>query len=243
MNDIKSKLAKLLRLQSSSNVYEAANAASKLEELCRIHGVSPDQVTTDHDPERDTVVRWKHGQSFSRTDHAAWNLLQSVAVYFNGRTIRSHEYHSGRRLSFISVIATQGNRIQIELYFEYLYELMEKMADEAKSNTLSNERSFRNNYRKGWAGGLDDALIDKKHRERDPSTGFVSDSKAIVLQSRDKIDKQLADDAIAKWYPQLRSSSGFVYGGNGTLAGHAAGRAASIQKQVRSPKTKQLAGY
>ncbi len=144
------------------------------------HGISPDDVSVDHDPERDVVVKWKQGESFSRTAHAAWSLLQTVAQYFNGSTIRHHSYEGNRRLSYFEVIATQGNRIQIELYFDYLYETMERMADEAKALEKNSGRSYRSNYRKGWARGLSTALRQKKSRERDPSRGYVSDSKAIV---------------------------------------------------------------
>lgn len=242
MSDIKDKLSKLLRMQSSSNVYEAANAASKLEELCRVHGISPDDVSVDHDPERDVVVKWKQGESFSRTDHAAWSLLQTVAQYFNGSTIRKNSYEGNRRLSYFEVIATQGNRIQIELYFDYLYETMERMADEAKALEKNSGRSYRSNYRKGWARGLSTALRQKKSRERDPSRGYVSDSKAIVLQDRDRIEKRLTDTAIARYYPKLGPAVSSTYGGNGTSDGHAAGRSTSIQKQVRSTKPKQLTG-
>ena len=53
LNSIKAKISKLLRLQQSDNAGEAANAAAFVERLCREHGLTPDDINPDHDPERD----------------------------------------------------------------------------------------------------------------------------------------------------------------------------------------------
>ena len=56
ITEIKSKLAKLLRLSESSNANEAAAAITKFESLCVQHGVAKDDITADFDPDKDEVI-------------------------------------------------------------------------------------------------------------------------------------------------------------------------------------------
>merc|ERR1711965_485477 len=96
--------------------------------------ISPDECSPDYDPERDVAIYWTSGKPFKRVDHASWSLLSAVAKHFNGTTIsrciRKDEpgYVEFKYYRTIEVLATKGNQIQIDLYFEYLSEVMEKLA-------------------------------------------------------------------------------------------------------------------
>ncbi len=52
---VRNKIAKLLRLQTSNNAGEAANAAAFVEKLCAKYNVSSSDCQ-DYDPNRDEVI-------------------------------------------------------------------------------------------------------------------------------------------------------------------------------------------
>jgi hypothetical protein len=228
---IKAKIAKLLRMQQSDNAGEAANAATFVERLCREHGLTPEDINPDFDPERDE------------------------ARHFNGRTVqRGVRMEDGFKMgadgyryssSVIEIQATKGNRIQIELYFTYLKEVMERLADEAKAKSVAeghSSRSFRLNFRKGFANAIEQKLREQKKVSRDEQPQAQGQTAGLALLKRDAIEKKAVDALVKKRYPRLRSGSGQTFGGNGTTAGHAAGRATSVNRQVTRNSTPQLTG-
>ena len=255
---IKAKIAKLLRMQQSDNAGEAANAAAFVERLCREHGLAPEDINPDFDPERDEATFWVMGTPFNRVDHADWSLLNAVARYFNGRTVqRGVRRDDGFKLgadgyrynsSVIEIQATKGNRIQIELYFAYLKEVMERLADEAKAQAVAggyNSRSFRLNFRKGFAQAIGEKLREQKKQKTDipESASFANVYRtSLAVQKRDTIEQRAVDALVKQRYPRLRSGSGQTFGGNGTSAGQAAGRSTSVNRQVTRSSTPQLTG-
>jgi hypothetical protein len=240
---IKAKIAKLLRMQQSDNAGEAANAATFVERLCREHGLTPEDINPDFDPERDEATYWVMGTPFKRVDHADWSLLNAVARHFNGRTVqRGVRMEDGFKMgadgyryssNVIEIQATKGNRIQIELYFTYLKEVMERLADEAKAKSVAegySSRSFRLNFRKGFANAIEQKLKEQKAErgQREHQKDWVvGTDNALALLKRDAIEKKAVDALVKQRYPRLRSGSGQTFGGNGTNAGRAAGRATS----------------
>jgi hypothetical protein len=251
LNSIKAKISKLLRLQQSDNAGEAANAAAFVERLCREHGLTPDDINPDHDPERDEPTFWVAGAAFKRVDHADWSLLNNVAKHYNGRTIqrmaqRGEEGYFDNKC-VIEVVATKGNRIQIELYYAYLKDVMERLADEAKAQAIAggyNSRSFRLNFRKGFAQAIGEKLREQKKQKSDipESSSFANVySNSLAVQKRDAIEKKAVDALVKHRHPRL-SSSKSTYGGNGTNAGRAAGRSTSVNRQVTRTSTPQLMG-
>ena len=252
---IKAKIAKLLRMQQSDNAGEAANAATFVERLCREHGLTPEDINPDFDPERDEATYWVMGTPFKRVDHADWSLLNAVARHFNGRTVqRGVRMEDGFKMgadgyryssSVIEIQATKGNRIQIELYFTYLKEVMERLADEAKAKSVAeghSSRSFRLNFRKGFANAIEQKLREQKKVSRDEQPQAQGQTAGLALLKRDAIEKKAVDALVKKRYPRLRSGSGQTFGGNGTTAGRAAGRATSVNRQVTRTSTPQLTG-
>lgn len=249
LNSIKAKISKLLRLQQSDNAGEAANAAAFVERLCREHGLTPDDINPDHDPERDEPTFWVAGASFKRVDHADWSLLNHVAKHYNGQTIqrcaRAGEEGYLQDKSVIEVVATKGNRIQIELYYAYLKEVMERLADEAKAKSIAegySSRSFRLNFRKGFAQAIGEKLREQKKVSRDEQPHAQGETAGLALLKRDAIERKAVDALVKHRFPRLRSGSASSFGGNGTNAGRAAGRSTSVNRQVTRTSTPQLMG-
>lgn len=250
-NSVKAKISKLLRLQQSDNASEAANAAAFVEKLCKEHGISPDECSPDYDPERDVAIYWTSGKPFKRVDHASWSLLSCVAGHFNGQTVnrsaRRGEPGYFENQSVIEVIATKGNKIQIELYYEYLYEVMEKLADKAKADHVAagfyGDRAFRGNFRKGFARAIAVKLREQRkqqeHEERCKAPGV---SVGLALLKRTEIEQREVAALVKQRFPRLASGSSGTFGGSGTTAGVAAGRSTSVSRQVNRSSTRALTG-
>lgn len=251
MDTIKAKIAKLLRLQSSSNAHEAANAAAFVERLCREHGISPSDVSPDYDPERDIAVHWVMGKPFKRVDHANWNLLHCVARYFNGKTINRavrrddsfyNFYSCNSEHSVIEVLATQGNKIQIELYYEYLADVMENLAEKAKREAVEagiHNRAFKRNFRKGFVRAIGIKLAEAKADERQVQQND-SEGSGLVALKRNAIEQREVEALVRQRYPRLSKGGQSTYGGPGTAAGLAAGRSTSVSRQVTTSGQRML---
>ncbi len=254
--DIKAKLAKLLRLQESANANEAANAAAFVEKLCREHGISVDEIDKEYDPELDAPVHWVQGDVFARVDHAAWTLLAGVAAYFNGKTVQRDfslndktrgldvAWDFTRRQRVIEVCATKGNKIQIELYYEYLLDVMNKLADEAKAEDLltgNSNPAFRSNFRKGFAATIRSRLAEMKY-ETEQEGNVNTGAPGLVVQSKNRREFDSALSLYNKRHPRVSSGSGGTYGGNGTRAGITAGRSAGLNRQMNTGSMRALKG-
>ena len=251
-DSIKAKISKLLRMQQSDNPGEAANAAAFVEKLCKEHGISPDECSPDYDPERDVAVYWCMGKPFKRVDHAAWSLLSRVAEHFNGQTVnrsaRAGEPGYFENQSVIEVLATKGNKVQIELYYEYLYEVMEKLADKAKAEHVAagfhGDRAFRGNFRKGFARAIGLKLREQRkqqqHEERCQAPGVGG---GLALLKRNEIEQREVQALVKHRFPRLGSGRAATFGGSGTRAGVAAGNSTSVSRQMTRSSAPALTGY
>tara|TARA_Y100000004_G_C8947582_1_gene426997 strand:- start:105 stop:866 length:762 start_codon:yes stop_codon:yes gene_type:complete len=250
-NTIKAKISKLLRLQQSDNPNEAAAAAAFVEKLCQEHGISPDECSPDYDPDRDVAVYWCMGKPFKRVDHAAWSLLSRVAEHFNGTTVnrparRGEEGYFHNKF-VIEVIATKGNKVQIELYYEYLYEVMEKLADKAKAEHNAagfyGDRAFRGNFRKGFVRAIGAQLREqRKQQAKEEEWKVAATGGALALQKRTEIEQREVNALVKQRFPRLGTGSSGTYGGSGTSAGITAGRNTSVNRQVTRSSTPALTG-
>jgi len=246
--EVKAKIAKLLRMQASTNENEAANAALLVEKLCRQHGISADEVSPDFDPEKDQAINWDALAYGKRRDAAEVMLLSCVAGFFNGTCISKHR--NGRNL--VEVIATQGRRVEIELYFEFLMETMNHQADRAKAaeDPLKLDRTFRQNFRKAFVESIGSRLREirraqqrqEQEAERMPRPAGTS-APGLVAQKRRNIENQAVDALCRKLYPRLGSSSSFTgASGSGSQHGRSAGANVGLSRQVSSGRTLALAG-
>ena len=122
---------------------------------------------------------------------------------------------------------------------------MERLADEAKAKSVAegySSRSFRLNFRKGFAHAINQKLQEQKKVSRDEQPQAQGETAGLALLKRDAIEKKAVDALVKQRYPRLRSGVGQTFGGNGTNAGRAAGRSTSVNRQVTRTSTPQLMG-
>lgn len=213
MSSLHSKLAKLLRLSSrTSNPHEAANAARMLDRLCAEHGLDPANIAGDEDDHALAAMCYRLGDTFARVDYAQAILLNAVCLYYNGEMVVTQ---SGRRERYFRVFCTEGAKVRIEVYYEYLAEVMDKLADEAKARNPYSSRSYRLNFRKAFADELSARLAGMSRAE---GPGLVGREKAAVAE------------LMRATCGRLRMSSTRM--GTGASAGREAAQGVGLSEQV-----------
>ena len=119
-NQVISKIKSILELKNSSDFEgECQNAANMIEKLCKKYGVDLDTINK---PEiLDEVF-----QEFKKMNSANAMLLNSVANYYDACA-----YICKKDGKSLNIIGSESQIIQTRLYFDYLYEVMEKEAEKA----------------------------------------------------------------------------------------------------------------
>ena len=236
LNQVKDKIAKLLRLQTSTNVGEATNAAAFVEKLCAKYNVSSADCK-DYDPEKDEVVEFQVGKAYRKANVPEQNLIHGVTKYFNGQTIITYVpstsmfYEPPKRV--MKVIASRSNRIQIELYLEYLIETMDKLSDEAKkSGGYGTARTtYKTNWKKGFSKKIADRLIAMKNvqaRNGKPDLG----KPALAVLNRNRIEQKAALGFLNEKYPRRTKSRRTVGTGVGYADGSSRAEDIGLHKQT-----------
>lgn len=223
LQTIKEKIAKLLRLQQSSNANEAANAACFVEKLCREHGLTPADCFSD--PDSDQTVDFFLGKARKRWDPSHRVLIGAVVDFFNGRTV-GKACPGGR---ILHIFASESAQVQIEIYCDYLLEQMNAAAD-----ACGGDRAFKNNFRKGYALEVEKRLEELKSKQEKEGVPDASAS-ALVVSSRNATQFKAATAARDAVYPRLRSGSSYRVG-HGAAAGRQAGGAVGLSLQVGSSR-------
>ena len=240
INEIKSKLAKLLRLSKSSNANEAAVAIQKFETLCVQHGVAKQDVTADFDPELDVIIETSFGKTYKKRDIAIYRLIAAVAKYYNGVLMIDNDRLDGKQLK---IIASKSNQIQIELYSEYLIDEMERLSKQAKKENKHTPRSFRANFRKGFALAINKRLVELKKIQESQETSQENQPALVVVEHNQREQKAALSFMLEK-YPDIRTSTSRYSAGNGHHEGQDAAQGVGLRKQtegVTSP-TRALTG-
>jgi len=240
INEIKSKLAKLLRLSKSSNANEAAVAIQKFETLCVQHGVAKQDVTADFDPELDVIIETSFGKTYKKRDIAIYRLIAAVAKYYNGVLMIDNDRLDGKQLK---IIASKSNQIQIELYSEYLIDEMERLSKQAKKENKHTPRSFRANFRKGFALAINKRLVELKKVQESQETSQENQPALVVVEHNQREQKAALSFMLEK-YPDIRSSTSRYSAGHGHHEGQDAAQGVGLRKQtegVTSP-TRALTG-
>ena len=240
INEIKSKLAKLLRLSKSSNANEAAVAIQKFETLCVQHGVAKQDVTADFDPELDVIIETSFGKTYKKRDIAIYRLIAAVAKYYNGVLMIDNDRLDGKQLK---IIASKSNQIQIELYSEYLIDEMERLSKQAKKENKHTPRSFRANFRKGFALAINKRLVELKKIQESQETSQENQPALVVVEHNQREQKAALSFMMEK-YPDIRSSTSRYSAGHGHHEGQDAAQGVGLRKQtegVTSP-TRALTG-
>ena len=240
INEIKSKLAKLLRLSKSSNANEAAVAIQKFETLCVQHGVAKQDITADFDPELDVIIETSFGKTYKKRDIAIYRLIAAVAKYYNGVLMIDNDRLDGKQLK---IIASKSNQIQIELYSDFLIDEMERLSKQAKKENKQTPRSFRANFRKGFALAINKRLVELKKVQESQETSQDNQPALVVVEHNQREQKAALSFMLEK-YPDIRTSTSRYSAGTGHHEGQDAAQGVGLRKQtegVTSP-TRALTG-
>ena len=240
LNQVKDKIAKLLRLQTSSNAGEAANAAAFVEKLCAKYNVSSTDCK-DYDPEKDEVIEFQVGKAYRKANVPEQNLIHGVTKYFNGQTIityvpsNSMFYEPPKRV--MNVIASKSNKIQIELYLEYLIETMDKLADEAKkSGGYGTARTtYKTNWKKGFSKKIADRLIAMKNEQKRNGKPELNEPALVVL-NRNRIEQKATLAFLDEQYPNRTRSRRTRCSGVGYADGSSKAESIGLNKQTGASK-------
>lgn len=245
---IKARIAKMLRLQASNNVGEAANAAAMVEKLCQEYGLTSSDLADCAREEDDSreVVCMEIKVNGKRVSVGKKWLLNAVAKYFNGAMVGKQLEGGGWNYE---VTASVGNQIQIDLYFDYLIEQAKRQSEIAKGEALDRgltiDRGFAATFLKGFA--LEVAHRLRKMKEDQEVDGYQTGTgqqvSGLVLLDRNKRQLARVEAFTAQQYGRLRNDSGGSLGrGAGVILGREAGRSVSLRQQVGGGHVMALPG-
>lgn len=204
-----SKIQAMLRLQESTDFDgEAAAAARLIEKLTQQYGISLDSINR---PEiLDEVF-----QEFTKMNSAYAMLLNSVGNYYDACV-----YISKKDGKSLNIIGSEAQIIQTKLYFEYLYEVMEREAEKALAAEkilaeLTGKdapiKSFKHNFRLAFADNVNQRLKEMKEKEHEHA--------------------EFTKQALAKMKFGKAKSLG-TGSGDGAYSGAAAGSTVSLNRQA-----------
>lgn len=217
------KIQSILKLQEGTTFDgEADNAAKMIDMLCKKYGVTIDEAT-------EVQVEDEIFMKFKKINVAYATLLNAIAYFYDAKAYLKTDANGNKT---IQVIGSEAQQIQVRIYFDYLVDCMEKETETAhkaekiiaqlQGNTLS--RSFKTNFRKGFAEQVMNRLQDKKKQE-----GRVHEHKAVT-------DKALS---TKRFNTSRRMNGASGYGGN---AGASAGGSVSLNRQASGASQKSLCG-
>ena len=216
------KIQAMLKLQQETSFEGEAAAASKLiDKLCKEYGVSIEQAT-------ETIVDEETLKEYKRADHAYNQIVNAVASYYDAKAFVHHTYESHA----VKIIGSQAQQIQVQLYSEYLLEVMEREANTAymaekviaSLHDRAVDRSFKINFRKAFALKIAERLREMKEQE-----------------NRVHEDKQAVEKALST----IRFRRGGNHSGprgSGAAAGNSVGGEVSLNRQASGSKQKYLVG-
>ena len=245
-------LAKILGMTASSNANERKVAEEKLQEQLRKYGLTKEELerkinSSDLNDESKEPTTWKwvnrEGKIFfNRVTPSEQIILGAVARFFNGEIVISRDH--------FEVFATQGNKLQITLYTEFLLDALDRaLADERKKYCTGYRfrRDFNTSFRKGFAYQVSTRLRDmKKDEEESGRTIQINNESvnqsAMVVRGKNATEMDISKALMKKTYPRLGTASGFSSGGSGRDSGRASGSQVGLSKQVSGRSSLRLAG-
>lgn len=254
MRDSFSFLSKLLALTSSSNKNEKAAAQQKLEQLLKKYGITLNQLEERvkegiEDPTLKEAINWTWKDAngfehFTRVKPHEQIIVSACVNFFNGRLVIGNSYKG----KCFDIFATKGNKVQIDLYAEYLIEACERaLKDERKGVRGGFDATFNSSFRKAWAWKVQSRLSEIKRQEekegrREMKQGKRINLSAIRVRGKNEIEDSKALALRDQKYPKLGKGRGFTSGGSGSRAGSSAGARAGLGRQVASTRQRRLAG-
>ena len=217
------KIQAILKLQEGTTFDgEADNAAKMIDMLCKKYGVTIDEAT-------EVQVEDEIFLKFKKINVAYATLLNAIAYFYDAKAYLKTDVNGNKT---IQVIGSEAQQIQVRIYFDYLVDCMEKETETAhKAEKIIAQlqgaklsRSFKTNFRKGFAEQVMNRLQDKKKQE-----GRVHEHKAVT-------DKALS---TRRFNTSRRMNGASGYGGN---AGASAGGSVSLNRQASGASQKQIVG-
>lgn len=215
------KIQSILKLQNGTDFEgEASAAAAIIDKLCKQYGVSLSEAT-------ETQVVDEQFQSFKRMNYAYATLLNAVASFYDAKA-----YIKNGDVKSLQVIGSEGQQIQVRLYFEYLMQVMEREAETAyKAEKVLSEltgatvsRSFKLNFRKAFADKVSVRLKEMKKEEN-----RVHDDAEAVSNKLSKMR-----------FGRAKKFTGAT--GAGAAVGANVGAGVSLHRQANGSAQRQLCG-
>ena len=218
------KIQAILKLQEGTSFDgEADNAAKMIDMLCKKYGVTIDEAT---EVQVEDEVFFK----FKKMNVAYVSLLNAIAYFYDAKAYLKTDVNGNKS---VQVIGSEAQQIQVKIYFDYLVDCMEKETETAHKaekiisqlNGTTLSRSFKINFRKGFAEMVMNRLQNKKKEE-----GRVHEHKEVT-------DKALS---TRRFNTARRMNGASGYGGS---AGASAGDSVSLNRQASGGKsTRALCG-
>ena len=222
-NQVIAKIKSMLKLQESTDFDgEASAAAAMIDKLCAKHGITLQEA-------KEVLAVDEQFASFKKMDVAFTQIVNAVAKFYDAKAYVKTDINGAKT---IQVIGSEAQQIQVNLYSEFLVDVMNREADKAYSAekiiaelTGANlKRSFKINFKKAFAIQVADRLREMKKEE-----------------NRVHEDKQAVVTALSKM--RFNSSTKFRgASGAGATAGADVGSNVSLNRQTSGSQRKQLCG-
>ena len=219
------KIAAMLKLQESSNFEGQCSAAAELiDRLCAKYGVTLQEATTPQ-------VLTESYKETGRLNDAEFRLFCAVARFYDAKGFVQYDNTGGRRIYTFKCVGTQGQQIQVQLYFEFLLEQMNKECEKAyKGEKILAEILGQTFTRAGFKSNFQKAFSVKVKERLDE----------IKLQREDHEHKQFTAVEIGKLkLSSRRMGTGY---GWGAQLGNDSGSQVSLNKQAGGGQQLALAG-
>ena len=230
LNKIRSLIVKLqAKADGTNNEAEQKAFAAKVRQMMEEHGISSTDLSTPVADDED------FGDKFSKIDNAYATLLNAVARYYGAKLYINNQWIKGKRRQQFKLIGTEGQRIETEIYFDFLLSHMNReaqLAYEAEKvladvMEVSLSKGWKQNFRKAMAETISERLHEMKQEDNPVSE---EDAKAVAT-------------ALATRRFHTRSHSGAH--GAGAQSGAAVGSTTSLNRQAGAAGRggRALAGY
>jgi hypothetical protein len=205
------KIQAMLKLQEQTSFEgEASAAAALIDKLCKQNEITLEEATA-------TQILDESIKDFKRIDQSYALIVGAVADFYDAKAYLQHS-SSGKSLK---VIGSEAQQIQVQLYSEFLMEVMdrecklayegEKLLAELTGKEIN--RSFIFNFKKAFAGKIYDRLREMK-----------------IEENRVHEDKEAVQNTLSTM--RFGRSKFTSAKGSGAYAGTSAGESASLNRQA-----------
>jgi hypothetical protein len=204
----------MMKLQKSTDFAgEASAAVAMIDKLCAKHGITLKEAT-------EVIINDDVFSEFKRMNSSYAVLLNSVANFYDAIAYISQKENQKE----FKVLGSEAQQIQVQLYFEYLMEVMnrecnlaykgEKILCELTDKKIS--RSFKTNFKKAFAYQIQNRLKELKQKEN------------RVHEDREAVQKAVS----MLRFNNTRKMTGAT--GAGASVGAEAGSSVSLNRQTNS---------